>query len=264
MLLTCSSTTPPSPPTVPSPPALPPIPPHPPFSLVDDLNRRFREGRPSNIVEEGGVLLSVLDGDENRNHPWDRSVATRDRLSATLVSARHPDCYWHLFNPGFVVRSDLAQTRMRCSYARDTGTQGMAGRTGCIHNEAFGAGRLKQMMETQDQFGLGPKHCQPNHRGGKDTHRCGFWEFGYNEIILDNVRSHPWNDDLPEIIQAIFVQLHSGDDMIAYAWRFHKGFYAAYPDVPEVPLLHYNWENPTEPFSVFTWANGFPRPTRPT
>jgi len=234
---------------IPPPPSLP-IPPRQPFTLIDDLNRRFREGRPSNIVEEGGVLLSVLDGDENRNHPWDRSVATRDRLSATLVSARHPDCYWHLFNPGFVVRSDLAQARIRCSYPRDTGTQGMAGPTGCIHNEAFGAGRLKQMMEAQDRLGLGPKHCQPDHKGGKDTHRCGFWEFGYNEIILDNVRSHPWNDDLPEIIEAIFVQFHSGDDMIAYARRFHDGFYAAYPDVPEVPLLHYNWEHPTEPFTV--------------
>ena len=199
------------------------------------------------------MLVSVLDGDENRNHPWDRSVATRDRLSATLVNVRHPDCYWHFFNPGFVVRSDLAQARIRCTYSHDTGTQDVAGWNGCIHDQAFGAGRLKQMMDEQDRGRWGPRHCQPKPGEpiNNNKHGCQFYEFGYNEIILDNGRSNPWNNDLPEIIEAIFVQERSGDDMIAYARRFHDGFYAAYPDVREVPLLHYNWENPTEPFSVF-------------
>lgn len=252
VLRVCMLTLPAPPPTLPSPPAPPPSipsPPRPPFLLVETLNRRFREGRPSNTIEEAGVLVSILDGDEDREHPWKRPFSTRDHISSSLVNARHPDCYWHLFNPGFVISSDQVQNRLRCSYAWDEGTYKVGGSSGCAYWTAFPPEELKQMMEKQDQQPWGPRHCQPAQAGGRE--RCGYKAFGYNEVVLMNEESDPWDNELPAAIEAIFVQARSGPDMVDYARRFHDGFYAAYPGVQDVPLLHYNWEDPKEPFTIF-------------
>ena len=99
-------------------------------------------------------------------------------------------------------------------------------------------------------------------------------------MVLDNTISSPWEEDLPSAIQAcelrsraishqpmcmhltidaslvpsaiqaIFVQVRSADDMIAYARRFHRDFVRTF-GLRDVPLLQYDWDHPTEPFSPF-------------
>ena len=61
----------------------------------DELNRRFRSGAPSNHLEEAGVLLRTFDGEELASLPWlpNHALPHGDRLSASLVNARHPDIY---------------------------------------------------------------------------------------------------------------------------------------------------------------------------
>ena len=225
------------------------MPPAAPFTVLDDLNRQFREGRPSSRIEEAGVLVAILDGDETRARPWERPPSRRDHFSATIVNAQHPDCYWHMWSPGFVIRSETGQQRLRCSYPQDVGSVGCP--SGCC-GRRFSRARLKEMMEEQNKrTPFGPRHCQPKDVGGLDDRHCGASTWGYNELILNNTRSNPWEHDVPAAIQAIFVQVKSSDSMIAYAQRFHRSFVATFRLHNYVPLLQYNWEHPTEPFSLF-------------
>jgi hypothetical protein len=52
---------PPAPPAPPSLPARPPSPPHSPLSVAEVLNRRFRNGMPTNDLEAAGVLIHQFD-----------------------------------------------------------------------------------------------------------------------------------------------------------------------------------------------------------
>ena len=119
---------PPSPPT--PPPSPQPALVEQPQGLIDELNRRWRAGKPSNDLSEAGVMLCMLDEDEDEEQPWLRDPRKQDRLSTSIVNARHPDCFWHFFTPGFVVDERLVT--VRCSYPIDIGTMWVADH-GCSH-----------------------------------------------------------------------------------------------------------------------------------
>ena len=150
---------------------------------------------------------------------------------------------------GMVLRADLAQRRLRCSYAVDVGSVNKDHVHGC-DGESFGKDRTRVMMLEQDRRmrPWGPRKCQPKQVGGRNP-TCGSANFGYNELILDNTMSHPWSADVPDIVQAVFVQYRSGASMVEYARRFQRDFNAEYG--LDVPLLQYNWEHGTAPFTLF-------------
>ena len=114
------SNSPPSPPTPPS----PPVPPHPPPSLPPDtppslppplspppprsaaeitaaLNKRFREGRPTNDVATAGVFVSQFDGMLDQGRPWlpcnpgswCSNNGYADRFSGSVINRRLPNIY---------------------------------------------------------------------------------------------------------------------------------------------------------------------------
>ena len=231
-----------------------------PATLVNRLNRRWREGTPSNDLQKAGVVVAVLDGDEDPKHPWVRvglmsGYQPRDRVSASIVNARHPDCYWHYFSPGSVLRADLVQTRLRCSYPVDVGSFSVAKDQmhGCDATSYGRAQTYEMLLEQDRRTPAGPRGCQPKEVGGAEP-SCGYQTFGYNECILDNSRGNRWSEDVPDIIEAIFVQARSGTSMIDYGKRFHRDFNAAFgarANRPNVPLLQYDWAHRTEPFSLF-------------
>ena len=55
--------------------------------------------------------------------------------------------------------------------------------------------------------------------------------------------SRPWSADVPDIVQAVFVQYRSGASMAEYARRFQRDFNAEFG--LDVPLLQYNWAGST-------------------
>lgn len=160
----------PQPPSVPPPPPSPPPPsPSPPPSappppdVAAQLNRRWALGTPSDDYAHAGVLLSVLDNNGHLQQltslndfppadaPWwiggiggydvyDDAIQAElranprgDRLSASLVSARHPDTYtcWrcgqsgHKWMPAIVLAaSSEVRKRVLCIMPRDMGSVG--------------------------------------------------------------------------------------------------------------------------------------------
>ena len=140
----------PPPAPLPPPPPLRPPPPPPPYpSITAALNRRWATGSGAGMAT-AGVLIHVLDGDGISGGGFDggppslrdplRNVwrVTRrndrnDRMSASLVTSRHPDifrcikiCGADWFDlPGIVLRpSDATQRRVLCLGWRDLGSLG--------------------------------------------------------------------------------------------------------------------------------------------
>ena len=159
------------------------------------LNRAHQSGRPSKVLAEAGVLMRVLDGEENPSKPWenDPHSPVGDRASVSLVNQRHPDIYECLTcpkhsqkMPGFVIASTPeVQKLIMCSYQRDGASVknqcrqlgGVPGACdpGCTThrcgngvkwNCAYGASDLVQMMERQDA----------------DTPHGHVETWGYNEV----------------------------------------------------------------------------------
>lgn len=122
------------PPPLPSPP--PPVaPPHPPpplppIDVLELLNDRFRNGRPSNDPSTAGVLLHQFDGQEDYDKGW-RPCTTgstngwcsqySDRFASSIVNQRTP----YLFNEngGLIFNTlDGGANRILCAYNADAGS----------------------------------------------------------------------------------------------------------------------------------------------
>lgn len=225
------------------------------------LNARFRMGQPSNNLNEAGVVVRVLDSEEDINQPWKAGAGSfSDRFSVSIVNARHPDIYQGAFGaqtklPGFVL-SPSVQHRISCGYPKDGQTASMQCRTpggddgckpGCARNVCgdgrrwnchWPADQIKELMEAQDRY------------YGPFGHRSYSHEV-YNEIILDTFRK-PWDNDLPGAIEAIFVQATAPDVAKARAARIHESFLNAYHlDGRDVPLLLFDETSTETPFSRF-------------
>ena len=250
-------------PDAPTPPAAPPRPSWPP-GIIDRLNAQFREGHPSNHLEEAGVAVRVLDDEEDHQQPWTAGASRfSDRFSISIVNARHPDIYQgpvaaQTHSPGFVL-SPAVQSRMSCGYPKDGQTTGLQCRTpggdkgckpGCARNVCgvngrrwnchWPASQLKELMELQDSESGTWGHREYSH----DV---------YNEIILDTHR-RPWAMDLPSAIDAIFVQVSASAEEKYQAIQIHGSFLAAYLNHPEataVPLLLFDKTSVDAPFSLF-------------
>ena len=232
------------------PPSPPPPPPSPPlYQVIDDLNRQWRDGQPSDELSKAGVMFAMVDGDEAPHAQWERPSWKRDRMSVSISNARHPDVYWHMFTPGFVVNESAITSSISCAYAEDAGSI-YVGNYGCRFpsggsspwgmgtHYAYPAGQIKDMLRTQDRLrARGPTRCaQPGHR------HCEAKEFGYNEIVVQNRGAHQWNDLLPGVIRAVVIQgnaaLHGTKG--ALAAQMHAAFLQRYGlSASNIPLLQY-------------------------
>lgn len=233
-------------------------------SIVAQLNERFKHGRPSDALDEAGVLVHTFDAvdavDMGRLDVWTPCPADLwcghfQRFSVSLINQRLP----HFFNEnkqgGFVLANaplSPPSSKLRCAFAFDAG--GMVGHGGCPGtvcgdpSDAFGAStsycywegsQLKHMLDAhelraKEEAGYGEA------KGGSN----------YNEIVIG---ADVWLSALPHLIEAIFFPAHVDAEAgaEARARQVHAAFLAEFGGrVPWVPLLRYDREQIDSPFAL--------------
>jgi hypothetical protein len=125
------------PPDLPRPPYNPPSP-LPPTPTVEVINGRFRAGRPSNDLDDIGVILHVFGRYKNRLKPWvpchfqcdklSAAASTKGRMSATLINrlmrnkTDRTGVPLFGFGGGIILRPSAMQ--LLCEYTADGNTDG--------------------------------------------------------------------------------------------------------------------------------------------
>jgi len=100
----------------------------PPGFVRDLLNARYMNGRPSNRLEDAGVLVHILDGGVNGVRPWEPGEPARTYLSASLLNAnKYPHGLYG--NQAALVISPRSQ--LICCYPQDSGTKSWVRLRGC-------------------------------------------------------------------------------------------------------------------------------------
>ena len=202
---------------------------------VDDVNRRFTEGRPSDSLADAGVVIHMFDDfeDWDGGRPWMVCSSLRcrgevDHLSASLINRRVPHLYQVPGGGAGVVVSPTV--RLACSYAYDSGTQGKVnggcGAVPCTTHPAawecsWPPDHLKQMMQAQEGRGS----AYDGHSAGGSLH---------NELIISDIY---WEQDLPRLIYAF---VFTADAAEAKAREAHAAFLAYYgQSEAQTPLLRF-------------------------
>mmetsp|Transcript_14278 Transcript_14278/g.37045 ORF Transcript_14278/g.37045 Transcript_14278/m.37045 type:complete len:429 (-) Transcript_14278:111-1397(-) len=212
---------PPSPPLNPSPPQPPP---GPPAATAASINMRFRNGRPSNDLQEAGLLVHQFDGLEDWQSGGFRPCRSGwcnnryDHTSFSLINQRNPVTF---NRQGGVILASY--TPIACSYAGDGGTQSINIEYACSLTTAFGPNNLKGMLQTQEGS------------QGKSSN--------YNEVV---VPSRFWDAHLPFIVEAVF---YIDDDKQARA--AYEALLRTYNlTTMQIPLLRYDYKEFHAVYSV--------------
>ena len=248
---------PPPPPPKPSPP--PPVPspsPPPPRPVVDELNERFRNGRPNNNPSVAGVLLHQFDGQEDWNdqgwmpctesssNSWCASYS--DRFASSIINAQMPN----VFNDagGLIFRTEPASlNRILCSFSADAGSMSFT-----CEPRGPSASCIPGCWNEV------PNWCtaeRPWQCAWRPTELRAMMEAGaaqsYNEVIVDTAT---YVQNLPSALMAIFVLDGSPSDQQQHAHEVHTRFLAHYASAgitaADVPLLRLTLNNHHTPFSV--------------
>jgi hypothetical protein len=274
----------------PFPPPSPPSPPSPPLprsdraaAVVALLNRRWREGRPSDLghLEEAGNIMWVIDGDGrdlngiNTHDPWAPipNSPTGDRHSASIVSKRHPylfacfACHPDFqFNPGLVLAPSAAtRSRLMCHVHADIGTfryscnptgRSEWCRPGCGNNVcgqdppyrtwqcAWPADQLKRMMETHDGLGT----------GWYGPMEADNFQQNYNELLFSSMGDDAWEGALGKLVSAVFVQKRGNEKSKANARALRASLLQHVPAGGQPkPLVEYD---PSAEDDAFTLLEG--------
>ena len=262
---------PPAPPTPSPPPRMPPPPPlpslHPPpitppsphnaataQDVVDELNRRFANGHPTNNWNEAGVLFHAFDAVDGYGGHLDLWNGCRgsstwcfqlDRFSSSLLNHRLPHYFNQYFSEitgapkgGFIVSTAIASNGgVRCMFAMDAGTLSSSGCPsgnceGCQLDGSCG----NWCWYRGDQLKL---LLQMHERRAADGTGCGQATCDYNEIIVDY---DTWVSHLPQIIRAIFFPAGEAEAE-ALSRRVHAAFVETFPQAAaSTPLVSFDGE----------------------
>jgi len=242
---------PPPPPA--APPRSPPLPPPnpPPAPVVDIVNARFREGRPSSDLNAAGILFHMFDQGEmgalqaygagaQQAPPWSYEpwmpcpssmwcAAYNDRLSASLLNRRivQRGGSGLSFFGGVGVIYAPAITRIWCSFVGDGGTMHPDAYHGCGMKPTSAGYCNPNVTENPHQCPWRPQHLD---------HMLATFEskpYGYNEVL---VATPGWEAKLPELIEAIMwvENVHigrrlAGGSSEAQARGVHAGFLRKFP-----------------------------------
>lgn len=241
---------PPPPCYIPSPPPRPPPSPPsaPPMPIVDQLNMRFKAGKPSDDVSRAGVLVHQFDGQEDWAKRWMPCSSTEtwcqhfhDRFATSIIAAD----YAHLFNQagGLIFRMSPPSTNeIFCSFPADGGT---------MSNICSPPGPSETCVP-------GCWHGTPNWCTLEKTWQCAFRpdDFGamlrahtfgqgnknYNEVILSTAH---YVANLPHSLEAMFVT--SRND--AETRQAHALFLTTYGyTASQFPLVLLNIRDTAAPF----------------
>ena len=274
-------------PSPPSPPLLPPVPPRPPLARgIEAINKRFRDGRPSDRLEEVGVLMHQWDGQEDvfgkgdNGNPWKMCIANCmcqgsfifGRISTMIIYAGLRDRADRRSVPlpfgdrgGILISPSLAT--VDCGYGIDGGTYRLnnPARPGCSdsfcdpHNYIDQNGNPWCGFNGAPAMAWGPNDLkallEEHARSGPRWSNSGFHS-GYNEFIV-NSKAH--NARLPDSVEAFFVPKgmspvtgNLGYGIVIDVVKAHQRFLNEYGlTASEVPLVEfdpYNWNAPFSPY----------------
>lgn len=207
-------------------------PPRPPnaSAALEAINKRWREGRVSNVLAEAGVLVHSFDSSEDWENgaPWDLcngaadtpcKPPTIDHISCTVASALKPGIFvpeWWAdetsdfrsaaFDGAWAGLVLAPTTQYRCAWDRDMGTGGRV-HAGCKPGDTLAAALASQVSGMR---------------------------WSYNEVIVDRLY---WIGHLPRMIDAVVFTDPRGE---AAARRVHSAFVARFgDDARAVPLVEY-------------------------
>lgn len=276
-----------APPSPSPPPCPPPPPPHaPPQPALWDLNERFRTGRPSDVLDEVGVILKLFDGLEAATgRPWEacegsachcQGATLPGRVSAMIANRglsgradRKGIPLPFADRSGLVLRSSAVA--FECLYGVDAASFNLVdpAHPGCTAERCDTRGdRLCYHGTRADDCASGdlcgfvgapPTAWEPHDLklflemhskyGSKYKHRT--FHAGYNEVIISSARL---NRQLPEAIQAFFALKNGpagrvdgvGVDVVAAHGDFLRAYGLSANQVPLLLLDDQNWD---EPFS---------------
>jgi len=234
------------------------------MAIVDDLNRRFRVGRPTNRLYDAGILIHQWDNTEGTGEqrlwmpcqkPW--CAKWGDRMSTSIISKgtsrpqeRNSIGIFSHKEGGFIIAPK--QVELLCSYHLDGGSMDII----C------------------DQQGRRTKKCLPGCNKKKCT-KAVYWECswprkkldhmlsffkagkgaGYNEVVIG---TENWNPD--QIIEAFFwpvplgksCRMEACDDRCERTWNFRMDYLAEQNQSgegkPFLCLDLLDWEHPFKSF----------------
>lgn len=96
---------------------------------------------------------------------------------------------------------------------------------------------LKRMMELQDEDEMG-------YDGPLSA------EWGYNEVVFSSAGSDEWDEDLGDIVQAVFIHVHGTNNAKENARTLHQNVLQHIGrSSDEIPLLVYDPSEESDPFS---------------
>ena len=105
-----------------------------PAKIVEELNRRFESGHPSNDPEEAGIYIRMIDH-ESKDAPWLPSPKffggkwDVERLSGSVVNRRLPNIYMGNEGhglAGFIFSAESAGRSLLCAYPHEASSVGSA------------------------------------------------------------------------------------------------------------------------------------------
>jgi hypothetical protein len=179
--------------------------------VAAEINERYANGRPSNVLSETGVLIHMFDHAEewHEGQAWDMCNScgqTIDHFSCSIISARKPNLYDNEGSSagGFILSSN---TEILCAWSHDRGS-GNQPNGGCP--KSWTSGQLRDVLQ-----------------------ECGSDCYWYNEVVVGHLY---WDRSLPDAIDAFFYKKGDG----AKVGDVRKKFLAFF-DLCDtmVPLLHY-------------------------
>jgi len=249
------------PPVPPSLPLSPRAPPNAPFAAVDTLNQRFRNGHPSNDLDEVGIIIHQFDSRDDGDpdgQPW---RPFQPSISSAIVYGQmghEPDRdnvpVYSYSLAGLILAP--SHNQVRCSYAFDTGSlqwQPTACNSWrCSNYEsvdshanggcAFNPEGLGHMMEVQAE--IRRRNYKPGFKVW-DDHKF------YNEVIMDE---QTYVANLPHSISAVFYLPTPCDDIFDgpkcedFARGAHRNilrhFQLTEAQIPFVEFDYFNWNKP--------------------
>ena len=193
-------------------------------AIVAALNARFLAGRPSDRLEEAGLVVRQVDHNDNRlpwvagGSEWITREGFSDRLSGAVINTRVPFLY-SATAPGLIFRpSDLEEGHVvACGCPHDCGTfKFFKGRTlaeQCsglhdpqnpwLHNRTTYR-RVQELLEAHEQnFTTWREHCTLGTSGTSAYDRDGC---RYNEVLLS---ADGLNRTLPTVVEAVWYPVNA-------------------------------------------------------
>ena len=252
--------------------------------VVEALNARFRNGKPSNDLSAAGVLMRNFEGMAGRHSfAWEPCAADEfcaragDRLASSIINAAMPHLY--SFDAGGVV-IEPQRARLLCSFHGDGNdfgrfckppTEWLKMAAGVEPDGSCVPGCTSRFGWCDDKWQPCPL-CEQVPCAWRSSGLAGMMEahaaklenwrahgqtcvkgghYGrskcHNELVLD---ADAWVNHMPQTFEAFFFQAASHPESVSQARSQHAAFVSRYGGGTVVPLVIYDESHSDSPFTL--------------